>query len=64
MPLFKQLNFLDLRFPTNEDCLKPYIDDPEFAYQDFAKRDTASNVPTFRAQVSVKLSVVAEPDAA
>ena len=45
--------FSDVRSSTSEDCLKPYIDDPGFAYQDFAKRDAPSNVPTFRAQVSL-----------
>lgn len=40
----------DIRTSSSEDCSKPYLDDPAFAYQDFAKRDAASDVPTFRAQ--------------
>ena len=27
-----------------------YVDDPEFCYQDFAKRESVESIPTFRAQ--------------
>lgn len=38
-------------FSPKEDILC-YVSDPDFTYQDFAKRGTPAELPTFRAQVS------------
>lgn len=37
------------QFSPTEDILR-YVEDPEFTYQDFAKRGAQSEIPTFRAQ--------------
>jgi len=37
---------------TDTSNLSRYVIDPNFSYQDFAKRDGAAEVPTFKAMVS------------
>ncbi len=37
--------------PSPRAEIQRYVEDPDFMYQDFARRGAPSEIPTFRAQV-------------
>jgi sestrin len=46
-----ELPTVDSSAPTLKPSIEQFVDDPNFVYEDFARRGETSDIPTFRVQV-------------